>query len=509
MMHSAYARELKPVPDIFNDIVTRFPERVALIFQNREITYLQLDKQSSRLAAVLQDSKLKKGDVVALNIMRSPELYIFMLALLKIGAVIVPVNTHSPGLYISEMLNAAGANWLIDEEGSNTPAGTWKTLPSGMLLRAASNAQINAPFPALNVDDPAIMLMTSGSTGKPKIVLLPHRGIARLSLPVPELGNSERDRYLQIADISFAASANEIWMSLLTGASLTIAPPGVPDLLALAKQIKTDGVTMLFLSGGLFRLFVEVEMATLHIPDCVIVSGDFVSPQLFTTAANAGTSKIFNGLGCTENSAISSLYRIQPGINLFSDSPIAVGKPLPLVEMVVLDDTLSPCACGEQGELFIAGAGLALGYSDPQLTADRFIYLHYRGREVRFYRTDDRAMYDKSYNVILTGRGSHICKIRGFRVNITGIEHILRQHPALNDVLIVVEETQDEPRLHACYVTQDTSLSVADLTHYLSLHLPDWMIPEKFSRLKALPLTTNGKKDRLQLKKSLSEEVSL
>lgn len=150
---------------------------------------------------------------------------------------------------------------------------------------------------------------------------------------------------------------------------------------------------------------------------------------------------------------------------------------------------------------------MALGYSDPQLTAERFITIPYQGTDVLFYRTDDRATYDQDCNIVLVGRGNHICKIRGFRINIAGIEHLLRLHHAVEDVLIVVEETPDEPRLHACYVTQDDGLSVADLKNHLAMHAPAWMIPEKFSRLAVLPMTANGKKDRLRLKNSLLEQV--
>jgi non-ribosomal peptide synthetase component F len=139
------------------------------------------------------------------------------------------------------------------------PGGAWQVLSSRTLIQNCAQ-QRSGNYPVLSADDPALILMTSGSTGKPKSVLIAHRGIARLSLPVPALGNSERDCYLQIADVSFAASANEIWMALLTGACLTIAPPGLPDLMALVRQIESDNVTVLFLSGGLFRLFVEFRL---------------------------------------------------------------------------------------------------------------------------------------------------------------------------------------------------------------------------------------------------------
>ncbi|WNJ94139.1 AMP-binding protein [Vibrio ruber] len=505
-MHSKNAHGLKSVPDIFSEVSTRFPDRVALVYQDRKITYSQLYEESLALAAVLQNHSLIRGNIVALKIERSPELYLFMLALLKIGAVVLPINPRAPALYTRDVLETAGASCIIIDDEANAPEGTWQLLKVMKLIQE-SEQQTVSNFPELSVNEPAIMLMTSGSTGKPKSVLIAHRGIARLSLQVPALGNSERDCYLQIADASFAASANEIWMSLLTGARLTIAPPGLPDLTALTEQIKADGVTVLFLSGGLFRLFVEVAIDTLHVPDSVVVSGDFVNPRLFTMAIEAGNSKIFNGLGCTENSAISSLFHVQRGGDISFNCPLPVGTPLPLVEMVVLNEQLIPCSCGEYGELFIAGAGLALGYSDQQLTAERFITLPYQGREVRFYRTDDQATYDQEHNVVLVGRGNHICKIRGYRINITGIEHTLRLHPAIDDVLIVMEETPDEPRLNACYVTQSDDLSAVELTQFLSQHVPSWMIPEKFSRLAVLPMTANGKRDRLQLSKTFIEQA--
>ena len=202
----------------------------------------------------------------------------------------VPVNSNSPERYIGEVLSAAGARYLISDDVTSVPGGSWQVLSSRTLIQNCAQ-QRSGNYPVLSADDPALILMTSGSTGKPKSVLIAHRGIARLSLPVPALGNSERDCYLQIADVSFAASANEIWMALLTGACLTIAPPGLPDLMALVRQIESDNVTMLFLSGGLFRLFVEVSLETLHIPDCVVVSGDFVNPRLFSVAAQAGKAK--------------------------------------------------------------------------------------------------------------------------------------------------------------------------------------------------------------------------
>lgn len=249
-----------------------------------------------------------------------------MLALMKIGAVMVPVNSSSPERYMGEILRAAGAKYLISDDVTSVPGGAWQVLSSRTLIQNCAQ-QRSGNYPVLSADDPALILMTSGSTGKPKSVLIAHRGIARLSLPVPALGNSERDCYLQIADVSFAASANEILNGSIDRRVSDDCAARLARFDGLVRQIESDNVTVLFLSGGLFRLFVEVSVETLHIPDCVVVSGDFVNPRLFSVAAQAGKAKIFNGLGCTENSAFSSLYHVQPEGQLSSESPVPVGTP--------------------------------------------------------------------------------------------------------------------------------------------------------------------------------------
>ena len=161
MTHSAYANQLKAVPDIFDEISQRFPDRIALIFEQRKITYRELAEQCSVLAAVLQKNCLIKGDVVAIKIERSPELYIFMLALMKIGAVMVPVNSSSPERYMGEILRAAGAKYLISDDVTSVPGGAWQVLSSRTLIQNCAQ-QRSGNYPVLSADDPALILMKIG-----------------------------------------------------------------------------------------------------------------------------------------------------------------------------------------------------------------------------------------------------------------------------------------------------------------------------------------------------------
>ncbi|MDX7992305.1 non-ribosomal peptide synthetase, partial [Xenorhabdus littoralis] len=495
--------------------------QVALILNSETLSYRDLWKQSAQIASVLQKMAVKKGDKVAINITRSLELYLVLIAVIRLGAVIVPLsnafNNNNSKQYIVDCIKAADVSLLISDV-NYTEISEFKKNSSQLI-----NSQINYPFisveslfsQACDLDyistgfefisetlvatDPVMILMTSGSTGKPKSVIIRHCGLTRLAIPIGQLGNTDNDRYLQLAELSFAASANEIWISLLTGATLVVYPKDVPDLTEIDDIISHQHISILFLSGGLFRLFVEISPDTLHKPDCVIVSGDFVNPRLFSITAKAGKGRIFNGMGCTENSALTSVYQVLPDEIFDADSPVPVGHPLPLVNMIVLDDNLEICAPDMQGELYISGAGLVEGYSDPELTNEHFVWLDFNGNHERYYRTNDKAKSDKSGNITLLGRSNHMCKIRGFRVEITGVEHILRSHPQIEDVIVTIEQTNNESLLHACYLSKSDSLSDTSLREFMNSRLPSYMVPERFTHVNSLPTNKNGKRDRIQM----------
>ncbi|MEQ1974873.1 non-ribosomal peptide synthetase [Xenorhabdus sp. SGI240] len=521
--------QLRTIPNVLSEIVNKYPNKTALIFNSETLSYRELWEQSTHIAFVLQKMKIKKGDKVAIKITRSLELYLVLIAVIRLGAIIVPLsnafNNNSPEQYITDCIEAADINLLISD-ADNAESAEFKINSSQLI-----NSQVNYPIisvktlfsqtrelddiptkfetltETLVATDPVMILLTSGSTGKPKSVIIRHCGLTRLAIPIRQLGNTDKDRYLQLAALSFAASANEIWISLLTGATLVVYPKEAPDLVEIDNIISHQHISILFLSGGLFRLFVEVSPDTLHKPDCVVVSGDFVNPKLFSIAAKAGKGRIFNGMGCTENSALTSAYQVLPDERPDADSPVPVGYPLPLVNMVVLDDNLEICAPDIPGELCISGAGLAEGYSDPELTHDRFVWLALNGNHERYYRTNDQAKRDKSGNITLLGRSNHMCKIRGFRVEITGVEHTLRSHPQIEDVIVTIEQTDNEPLLHACYLSQSGSLSSTDLREFMHSRLPSYMVPERFTHVNALPMNQNGKRDRNQMVQLIADEM--
>ncbi|MDR0218143.1 MAG: non-ribosomal peptide synthetase [Enterobacteriaceae bacterium] len=514
--------QLGTIPNILCEIVNKYPNKIALIFNAETLSYRELWVKSAQIALTLQRMGVKKGDKVAIQITRSLELYLILIAVIRLGAIVVPLsnvrNNNNPERYIKNCIEAADINVFISDTDSEKESElkitasqsnnlhiNYLVISVKSLLSQVSGlddipTELEIITETLIATDPVMILLTSGSTGKPKSVIIRHCGLTRLAIPISQLSNTDRDRYLQLADPSFAASANEIWISLLTGATLVVYPKDVPDLAEIDNLISHQNISTLFLSGGLYRLFVEVSPDTLHKPERVIVSGDFVNPRLFSITAKAGKGRIFNGMGCTENSALTSVYQVLPNEMINDDSPVPVGHPLPLVTMVVLDDNLEICDPDVAGELCISGAGLAEGYSDPELTNEHFIWLELeKGNHERYYRTNDRAKKDKLGHITLLGRSNHMCKIRGFRVEITGVEHTLRSHPQIEDAIVTIEQTNNEPLLHACYLSQSGPLSSANLREFMAAKLPSYMVPERFTQVNSLPVNRNGKRDRNQM----------
>ncbi|AOM41016.1 non-ribosomal peptide synthetase [Xenorhabdus hominickii] len=521
--------QLYTIPNILSEIVNKHSNKTAVIFNLKALSYCELWEQSTQVAFVLQRMGVKKGDKVAINIARSLELYIVLIAIIRLGAVIVPLSNSFNNVskqYMADCIKAADASLLIadtdrlelsDFEKNNSKLNSLKencffTPTEKLFYQARDINHIPIEFEFISEvlveTDPAIILLTSGSTGKPKSVIIRHCGLTRLAIPISQLGNTENDRYLQLADPSFAASANEIWISLLTGATLVIYPKDVPDLEEIDNIISHHHISILFLSGGLFRLFVEVSPDTIHKSDCVIVSGDFINPRLFSTAAKAGKGRIFNGMGCTENSAITSVYQVCPDEIFDANSPVPIGCPLPLVNMVVLDENLEICTSDMPGELYISGSGLAEGYSDPELTNESFVWLDINGNYERYYRTNDQAKRDKFGNFTLLGRNNHMCKIRGFRVEITGVEHTLRSHPKIEDVIVIIEQTNNESLLNACYLSKSDSLSSTNLREFMNSRLPSYMVPERYTQVSSLPMNKNGKRDRNKMAQIIADGMN-
>lgn len=484
------------LPRLFERAAADHPHRTALSGDGPEVSYSDLNARANRLARTLRMMQVRDGAPAGLYLDRSADLVVALLAVLKAGGCVVPLNPAHPARMIHHIVEATGLRTVL-HQGQPSLAGA--DLPvrqahvADLIEESASQHDGDLPTAPAAGDD-AFVLFTSGSTGRPKGVRLAHRGLARLAVADPKLTITPDDCLVHLAAFSFAASGNEFWLSLLNGAELVLLPPGLPSLSDLRDVITQRGVSVLSLPCGLFNLLVDNELDVLRELRVIMVSGDFPSPAHLATAAEHTGAAIFNGYGCTENSAISSLYPITPAVRDLDRVP--VGKPLAGVTMDVLDSDLKPCPPGEVGELVIGGTGVANGYLDlPGAQAEKFADGGTR------YRTGDLARLTPDGDVVLVGRSDSLVKVRGFRVETSAVELALK---SLDDVEHAVVKAfgneANEKSLVAFYTTwSGQGISAGELISQLADSLPEYMIPSDFHRLDAMPANLNGKIDRAAL----------
>ncbi|HZF14274.1 MAG TPA: condensation domain-containing protein, partial [Thermoanaerobaculia bacterium] len=353
-------------------------------------------------------------------------------------------------------------------------------------------------------DPLACLLYTSGSTGTPKGVALPQRAIRRLIEGASYVHLTPADRIAQASTPLFDAATFEIWGALLSGARLEIFPPGAPSLAELGREIRRSGVTVLWLTAGLFHPMIESQAADLAGVAQLLAGGDVLSPAHVALARRllSGTrlsTRLINGYGPTENATFTCCHDIQ---DLVPEAAVPIGRPIANTTVVVLDTELRPVPIGVAGELCAGGLGLARGYwGDPARTAERFVpdpLGEVPG--ARRYRTGDRARTRADGRLEFLGRLDRQVKLRGFRIEPGGVEAVLAAHPGVRAAAVDVRpEPGGGRRLVAWVVAAGPPPAPAELRRHLLETLPEPAVPSAFVLVSALPLTAQGKVDRRAL----------
>ncbi|WP_310484500.1 amino acid adenylation domain-containing protein [Chamaesiphon sp. VAR_48_metabat_403] len=488
------------IHQIFEQQVAINGNAIALVYQQQQLTYAQLDRQANQLAHHLLSLGIQPEDLVAIALDRSLDSIIAILATLKAGGTYLPLDLSQPSSRLAFILDNANVSVLIATTAllDRLPASTARTI---VLDR---EAEIIATHPTTNLqldlpaDRLAYVMYTSGSTGQPKGVCIPHRGVVRLVKNTDYIDFSPQQVWLQLAPLAFDASTFEIWGSLLNGAKLVLFPAAKPSLVQLGKIIVSEQITTLWLTAGLFHLMVDERLADLKPLKQLIAGGDVLSvshvQKVLSTLTNC---QLINGYGPTENTTFTCCYRMSRTQAHTGSSSIPIGRPIANTQVYILDADLQPVPIGVAGELHIGGDGLARGYLNrPDLDAQKFI-AHPLAEVGRLYKTGDRARYLPDGNIEFLGRIDNQVKIRGFRIELGEVEATLANHPSVREVKVIVREDRPgDKRLVAYIIARANQISDRDLRAFLLARLPDYLIPSAFVPIDLFPLTPNGKVDR-------------
>jgi amino acid adenylation domain-containing protein len=495
------------VHERFAEVAARVPAGTAIACEDRQITYRGLDAWSDRIASDLRDRGLAPGQLVGLYAQRSPEALAAILGILKAGGAYVPFDPSYPHKllrYIYE--DSRPALMLVQRPlaGTGGEAAFWDG--RALDLQAWPDADAR-PLAGGGLSmfvapgDPAYVMYTSGSTGRPKGVLVPHRAVLRLVVDNDFARFGEDEVILHLAPLSFDASTFEIWAALLNGGTLAVVPEALPSLDDIAAAVVRHRATTLWLTAGLFHLMVDHRLDGLSPLRQLLAGGDVLSPPHVAKALAALPGcRIINGYGPTENTTFSCCYTIPREA---APGPIPIGSAIRHTETWVLDEARQPVADGEEGELYVGGAGLALGYLNrPDLTAERFLPHPFDKQPgARLYRTGDRVRRRADGNLEFVGRVDRQVKINGKRVELDEIEACLRRSGLVRDAAVIADDNGAGQRRIAAFVAplQDQALALQPVREHLRRELPEYMLPAVLVALDALPLSPTGKVDRSRL----------
>lgn len=489
--------------ELFTDVSRASPRAIAVQDSDTALTYAALARAAASLGSRLTARGVKPGDLVGMRVRRSVEAPIAILGILWAGAVYVPLDPAYPSDRLRLIIEDTGVEVIV---GDPVESARYGVAPD-RFIPVIAGSSYDCPFqPAVqvNTEQPAYVIYTSGSTGRPKGCIVTHGNVLSLlrgALPLFPVNSA--DRWCMFHSVNFDFSVWELWGAFATGATLVI----VPDEAALSSDelldlVIREQITVLNQVPSVFRALAQSHRIAGSPPvnlRFLVFGGESVNLDVignFLDSLPADRRPLaVNMYGITEITIHATFKALDPS-DLCGKVRSPIGSALPHMTLELRDDSGLPVPPGEIGEIWVSGSGVAQGYLNrPDLTAHRF--RTERGR--RFYRSGDLARILPGGELEFLGRNDRQVKFRGFRLELEEVESALRAHDDVDDVAVAMHASRAGAELLVAYI-KAKQLNPELLRQHLRRVLPEYMIPARYMRVDALPLTSSGKLDRAALK---------
>jgi amino acid adenylation domain-containing protein len=479
-------------------------KRMKLLAFNH-ITYRELNEKSNQLARTLESKGVECGQVVGLMFENSIEMMVSILAVLKLRGIYLPIDPTYPDSAIEYFIKNSGMKIILTQQNFLTKVNTQKfsLLEEAVVvdndIYKGDSSNLNLDY---KLDDLAYLIYTSGTTGRPKGTLIEQKSITNYTKwRINNYKITKDDNSIQLLSYCFDGFGSNVYSTLLSGGTLVIIPESKRmDFSFIKEVIQYSDVTNISMVPSMFQRLIDYSQnGDLDSLRFIVMAGEKGSKELLKKIKEKRNNLlIINEYGPTEATVTATAK-----FDLSEDSVTNIGKPIGNVKIYVLDKSQRILPVDVPGELYIGGMGLARGYHNNfELTREKFIQNPYNEKE-KLYRTGDIVKWLPDGNIEYLGRTDNQVKVRGYRIELNEIEKLLQGHEEIKEVVVIDKENKmGEVSLYAFFVLKDTTkeLLASEIRKYLSILLPDYMIPSYFTKLENIPLNPNGKADLKALK---------
>ena len=492
----------KCIHQLFAEQAAKTPDDVAVVFEDRQLTYAQLNARANQLAHYLQNLGVKPDVLVGIYLERSPLIIISILAILKAGGAYLPLDPALPSSAVTLRLQDANAKVVLTQQqlSKNLPKLTTIVCPDSDRDLIARESEEN-PHCAVTTENLVYTIYTSGSTGKHKGVAIEHRQLLNYFYSIQsKLNLTPGSSFAFVSTLAADLGNTVIFPSLCSGGCLhIISSARTTDPQAIADYFDRHPIDCLKIVPSHLKALLTAENPSKILPrQRLILGGEATSWDLIDRIRQiAPECKILNHYGPTEATIGVTTFEVEVAKSNKS-ATVPIGRAISNTQIYLLDSNKQPVPIGVSGELYIGGASLARGYlNQPELTNEKFIANPFQPGQ-RLYKTGDLARYLPDGTIEFLGRVDDQVKIRGFRIELAEISLVLAKHPAVRECVVLVQgDEPGNPHLVAYFIPHShQNPATKDLKDFLQSQLPEYMVPAAFVLLKAFPLMPNGKLDR-------------